>query len=165
MEGVLGVLLPEDLAPLEDPLAPRVLTDEPKYIGEPLAAVAAVNETVAQDALEKIQVEYEPLPFVIDPLESLYPGGPAARTQGNVGNRANIELQTLNWTEEDFLRQTEGSAIRRIGYECWLRNIAVALGNAPSSQEVITALDKKKDHSSELVREHIHWALKQHKYQ
>jgi xanthine dehydrogenase molybdenum-binding subunit len=102
MEGVLGVLLPEDLVPLEDPLQPPVLTDEPKYIGEPIAAVAAVNETVAHDALEKIHVEYEPLPFVIDPLESLYPGGPAARTEGNVANRAGIELQTFNWTEEDF---------------------------------------------------------------
>jgi epoxyqueuosine reductase len=66
------------------------------------------------------------------------------------------------WTEQDFLRKTEGSAIRRIGYECWLRNIAVALGNAPYSDEVIAALRSRREHPSELVREHVRWALDQH---
>jgi epoxyqueuosine reductase len=75
---------------------------------------------------------------------------------------APLLIDLINWTEAEFLRRTQGSAIRRIGYECWLRNIAVALGNAPSSQEAITALVRKKDHPSELVREHIHWALRQH---
>jgi len=63
------------------------------------------------------------------------------------------------WTEDDFLKYTEGSAIRRIGYECWLRNIAVALGNAPASDKSIKALESKKDHPSALVREHVAWAL------
>lgn len=73
------------------------------------------------------------------------------------------ELITLfSWSEEDFLKNTEGSAIRRIGYECWLRNIAVALGNAPSTSKIINALQEKQNHPSELVREHIEWALKQH---
>jgi epoxyqueuosine reductase len=67
------------------------------------------------------------------------------------------------WSEDEFLKKTEGSAIRRIGYECWLRNIAVALGNAPSSLEVIDALNARRDHSSELVREHVLWALEQHR--
>lgn len=65
------------------------------------------------------------------------------------------------WSEEEFLSRTEGSAIRRIGYECWLRNIAVALGNAPHSDSVINALSARKNHSSALVREHVEWALKQ----
>jgi len=64
------------------------------------------------------------------------------------------------WTEEDFLRHTEGSAIRRIGYVCWLRNIAVALGNAPPGPDVIEALQSRREHDSELVREHVLWALK-----
>ncbi|MCZ6525348.1 MAG: tRNA epoxyqueuosine(34) reductase QueG [Gammaproteobacteria bacterium] len=68
----------------------------------------------------------------------------------------------FNWTEQEFLHNTEGSAIRRIGYECWLRNIAVALGNAPTATEIISALQSRKDHSSALVREHVEWALKQH---
>jgi epoxyqueuosine reductase len=66
------------------------------------------------------------------------------------------------WSEEEFLSRTEGSAIRRIGYECWLRNIAVALGNAPTSTEVIQSLAARRDHPSALVREHVHWALEQH---
>src|SRR5690606_32950521 len=66
------------------------------------------------------------------------------------------------WSEEEFLRNTEGSAIRRIGYECWLRNVAVALGNAPSSAEIIAALVSRREHSSPLVREHVEWALQRH---
>jgi epoxyqueuosine reductase len=63
------------------------------------------------------------------------------------------------WTEEEFLRRTEGSALRRTGYECWLRNLAVALGNAPRSEAVIEALHARADHPSALVREHVAWAL------
>lgn len=70
--------------------------------------------------------------------------------------------QLFSWSEEEFLRYTEGSAIRRIGYECWLRNLAVALGNAPTSAEILTALKERQDHPSELVREHVMWALQQH---
>lgn len=66
------------------------------------------------------------------------------------------------WSEEEFLQHTEGSAIRRIGYECWLRNIAVALGNAPRSESVIAALNSRRDHDSVLVREHVEWALSCH---
>ncbi len=75
----------------------------------------------------------------------------------------NITLAELfSWTEEQFLKNTEGSPIRRIGYECWLRNIAVALGNAHSSPDIIAALKTRLEHGSELVREHVHWALAQH---
>ncbi len=71
-------------------------------------------------------------------------------------------IDLFNWSEQDFLKNTEGSAIRRIGYECWQRNIAVALGNAPHSQATINSLKEKQNHPSELVREHVHWALEQH---
>ena len=66
------------------------------------------------------------------------------------------------WDEATFLKKTEGSAIRRIGHLCWLRNIAVALGNAPTSQAILTALRSRRHHPSELVREHVEWALQQH---
>jgi len=66
------------------------------------------------------------------------------------------------WTEQEFLERTEGSAIRRIGYERWLRNIAVALGNAPSTSENISALDARREDASALVREHVAWALAEH---
>jgi epoxyqueuosine reductase len=71
-------------------------------------------------------------------------------------------LELFAWTEEEFGRRMQGSPIRRIGYECWLRNLAVGLGNAPKSPEVISSLKAKEDHSSPLVREHVRWALEQH---
>jgi len=65
------------------------------------------------------------------------------------------------WSEAEFHKYTEGSAIRRIGYECWSRNVAVALGNAPASAEVVGALRRRESDPSELVREHVAWALEQ----
>ncbi|WDS36429.1 tRNA epoxyqueuosine(34) reductase QueG [Pseudoxanthomonas sp.] len=70
--------------------------------------------------------------------------------------------QLFAWEEDEFLRRTEGSAIRRSGHERWLRNIAVALGNAPSSPAVMEALASRREHASPLVREHVGWALAQH---
>jgi len=71
-------------------------------------------------------------------------------------------IELFAWTEQEFLSRLAGSAIRRIGHNCWLRNIAVALGNAPSSYEVVAALQSRADHTSELVREHVTWGLAQH---
>lgn len=71
-------------------------------------------------------------------------------------------IELFAWTEQEFLDRTEGSAIRRIGYECWIRNIAVALGNAPTSAKVIGALTSRREDPSALVREHVGWALAQH---
>ncbi len=71
-------------------------------------------------------------------------------------------IELFAWTEANFLKNTEGSAIRRIGYECWLRNIAIGLGNAPGTNEVITALKNRQHDASALVREHVEWALAQH---
>jgi epoxyqueuosine reductase len=68
-------------------------------------------------------------------------------------------IELFSWSGEEFLKFTEGSAIRRIGYQRWLRNIAVALGNAPYSAAVVEALQRRLPDASELVREHIEWAL------
>ena len=68
-------------------------------------------------------------------------------------------VELFGWTEQEFLKRTEGMAIRRTGYEGWLRNIAVALGNAPRSTEVVEALNARADHPSPVVREHVAWAL------
>lgn len=70
--------------------------------------------------------------------------------------------QLFAWNEDEFLRRTEGSAIRRSGHERWLRNIAVALGNAPTTPEVIAALTSRRDADSPVVREHVEWALSRH---
>jgi epoxyqueuosine reductase len=71
-------------------------------------------------------------------------------------------VELFAWGEDDFNERLAGSAIRRIGFERWLRNIAVALGNAPSSGEVISALRSRADHPSALVRQHVAWALHRH---
>lgn len=71
-------------------------------------------------------------------------------------------IDLFEWTEEEFLKRTEGSAIRRIGHVSWLRNIAVALGNAPTSENLVHALRQRLSHPSQLVREHVMWALEQH---
>ena len=70
--------------------------------------------------------------------------------------------ELFGWSEQEFLARTEGSAIRRIGYERWLRNIAVALGNAPATDENVAALAARADDASELVREHVAWARAEH---
>lgn len=71
-------------------------------------------------------------------------------------------VQLFAWSEAEFKQKMVGSAIYRIGHERWLRNIAVGLGNAPSSPEVLTALRARRDDASALVREHVAWALEKH---
>lgn len=71
-------------------------------------------------------------------------------------------IELFAWSEDEFLKKMEGSAIRRLEHESWLRNIAVALGNAPTSMQLITALKSRQNHDSELVREHVAWAISRH---
>ena len=71
-------------------------------------------------------------------------------------------LDLFAWTEQEFLSKLEGSPIRRIGYESWLRNIAVALGNAKTNTNIVKALSERLNDTSELVKEHVKWALEQH---
>jgi len=71
-------------------------------------------------------------------------------------------IDLFAWTEQEFMKKLEGSPIRRIGYEAWLRNIAIALGNAVTNDEVVEALKAKLDHESKIVKEHVEWALAQH---
>ncbi len=69
----------------------------------------------------------------------------------------------LLWDEPTYLDKTAGSALRRIGYACWLRNVAIALGNAPYSPHIVRALRSRANHDSALVREHVRWALERHR--
>ncbi len=71
-------------------------------------------------------------------------------------------VDLFSWSEEQWRNKTEGSAIRRIGYERWLRNIAVALGNAKTSPTVVAALTSRRASNSKLVAKHVEWALRQH---
>src|SRR5690625_8040661 len=71
-------------------------------------------------------------------------------------------VELFGWDEKNFLKRTEGSAIRRTGHERWLRNLAVALGNAPTSPAVVEALRSRLDYPSERAREHVECALEPH---
>ncbi len=129
MPGVKAVLTADDLPSVvaganlgegivASTLSERGLTMEPLYEGEPILAVAAVDELTAAEAIERIQVEYEPLPFVVDPVESLRPSGANARTEGNVWIRqpaqaqgappSGPQVQELKWTSEDFEAAVDG---------------------------------------------------------
>jgi CO/xanthine dehydrogenase Mo-binding subunit len=115
MPGVKAILTADDLPDLEG--AERALTNEPVYAGEPILAVAAVDELTAAEAIERIQVDLEPLPFVTDAVESLRPNGPNARLEGNAwgapapggqGPAAPAPRETVKWTAEDFVAAGEG---------------------------------------------------------
>jgi xanthine dehydrogenase molybdenum-binding subunit len=106
MDGVVGVLTPDDV-PGPEEAGEVILTDEPSYVGEPIVAVAAISEQIATDALHRIKVDLEPLPFVTDPLDSLHPRGPNAREGGNAANRG-VPLQTHKWNEQDFFSDDGG---------------------------------------------------------
>jgi epoxyqueuosine reductase len=78
------------------------------------------------------------------------------------GLDAPLLLELFAWTEEQFRERTAGSPLRRTGHERWLRNLAVALGNAPTRPGVVEALRRRQGHPSALVREHVLWALGRH---
>src|ERR1043166_2279700 len=118
MPGVKAILRADELPDLRG--AERPLTNDPLYQGEPILAVAAIDELTAAEAIERIDVHLEPLPFVVDPVESLRPGSANGRTEGNVwyppppappgasGPPPRPQLRTLKWTEQDFAAATAG---------------------------------------------------------
>jgi xanthine dehydrogenase molybdenum-binding subunit len=126
MPGVKAILTANDLPAPADTLTDngtvikaskwgeRGLTNEPVYQGEPILAVAAVDELTAAEAIEKIQIDFELLPFVIDPLDTLRPGGPNPRTDGNVWTRPAGQnpgppvVTELKWTKADFAELDKG---------------------------------------------------------
>jgi CO/xanthine dehydrogenase Mo-binding subunit len=110
MDGVYAVLTADELPELPAP-EHLILTNEPMYVGAPILAVAAVDETTAENAVEQITYDLEPLPFTIDPLQSLYPGGPDARSEANAIDNYNLgspTLQHIKWTARDFAAVEDG---------------------------------------------------------
>src|SRR5262249_42235131 len=110
MPGVKAILTSDDVPDVRG--AEKALTSEPLYQGEPILALAAVDERTAAEAIERIDVDFEALPFVVDPVESLRPTGANARTDGNVwfpappspgggAPPARPKIQTLKWTAQD----------------------------------------------------------------
>ena len=114
LPGVHGVLRAADVTQLPAPAEP-ILTDEPMWVGQPILAVAADSEAIAEDAIDLIKVDFEELPFTVDPLQSLFPGGPDARTDGNVVDNRLIgppRLQKTKWTAQDFARDLFPAMLR-----------------------------------------------------
>jgi len=106
MEGVVAILTAADVPEIPAPGNP-ILTNTPHFVGEPVAALAAVDETTAQDAIRKVKLDLEPLPFVVDPLESLRPDGPNARVDGNTVVRREGVFE-IKWTDADFEAAADG---------------------------------------------------------
>jgi xanthine dehydrogenase molybdenum-binding subunit len=138
MPGVKAVLTADDIPKQADYLddngrtikaskwGERALTNEPVYHGEPILAVAAVDELTCAEAIEKIKIDMEPLPFVIDPLDSLRPGGPNPREDGNVWVRGTPPapptptLTSLKWTDADFSDYSQGNLPMGHAPDTWL---------------------------------------------
>src|SRR4051812_14242848 len=130
MPGVKGVLTADELPAPADVVTDlgqrlaantkgeKALTNEPVYQGEPVLAVAAIDELTASDAIEKIEIDWEPLPFAVDPLVSLRPDGPNARLEGNIWGRpkppapgqpiAPPAIEQLKWPAADFAEYDQG---------------------------------------------------------
>jgi epoxyqueuosine reductase len=146
----------------------------------PTGAIVAPYSLDARLCISYLTIELRgPIPAHLRPLignriygcddcQLVCPWNRFAQATGEVDFQPRHTLDTSDlirlfaWTEEEFERYTKGSAIRRIGYECWLRNIAVALGNATTSTAVVSALSDRTSHPSGLVREHVTWALQRH---
>lgn len=145
----------------------------------PTQAIVAPYQVDARRCVSYLTIElHGPIPAALRPLISnriygcddcqlVCPWNRFAKLSAEQDFRPRHHLDTeqllivFAWTEAEFLAKTEGSAIRRIGHQRWLRNIAVALGNAPASEPVIDALKARLPDASELVREHVLWALHQ----
>jgi epoxyqueuosine reductase len=143
----------------------------------PTQAIVAPYQLDARKCISYLTIEHHgAIPEALRPLlgnriygcddcQMVCPWNKYAKTAvvADFGVRNGLDAASLvdlfAWTAEEFDRRLEGSAIRRIGHERWLRNIAVALGNAPKSAAARAALAARADHPSEMVREHVAWAL------
>ena len=146
----------------------------------PTQAIVAPYEVDARRCISYLTIEHKgSIPMELRPLignrvygcddcQLICPWNKFAvpSSESDFAVRHGLDNQTLvecfSWTEQMFQQRMAGSAIYRIGYRQWLRNVAVGLGNAPSSPAVIAALQARQDDSDPLVREHVAWALAQH---
>ena len=146
----------------------------------PTQAIVAPHRLDARRCIAYLTIEHEgaidealrPLIgnriFGCDDCQLVCPWNKFARRTDEPDFRARNDLDRASlaelfaWSEEEFLQRTEGSPIRRSGYSRWLRNLAVALGNAPTSPDVVAALRSRSGVEDSVVREHVEWALRRH---
>ena len=176
----LGELFTDLPLPVDVPASAHCGTCEACIDACPTRAIVAPYELDARRCISYLTIElHGPIPEALRPLvgnrifgcddcQLVCPWNRFAQpaTEAGFTPRHGLDSAALAalfaWDENEFLARTAGSAIRRIGYLRWLRNIAVALGNAPADAGVHAALEARRDHPSELVREHVHWALARH---
>lgn len=176
----LGEVLTDLPLPIDEPVGAHCGTCAACIDACPTRAIVAPYQLDARRCISYLTIELRdsiPIEFRkamgnriygCDDCQLVCPWNKYAQTthEPDFSPRHSLDSSTLvelfAWSEQAFMSRLEGSPIRRIGYDCWLRNIAVALGNAPSSERVVEALNSRLDHPSPLVREHVLWALAQH---
>jgi len=176
----LGEIYVDLPLPVDPPASPHCGTCRRCIDICPTQAIVAPYRLDARRCISYLTIEHEgsideelrPLIgnriFGCDDCQLVCPWNKFARRTDEPDFRARNDLdratltQLARWTETEFMQRTEGSAIRRSGYERWRRNLAVALGNAPSSAEVLDALRMLQGSDSALVREHARWGLERH---
>ncbi|GAA4499623.1 tRNA epoxyqueuosine(34) reductase QueG [Pseudaeromonas paramecii] len=175
----LGELLVDLPLPVDEPVANQCGSCSACLTSCPTGAIIGPYELDARRCISYLTIEHDgPIPESLRPLmgnriygcddcQLICPWNRQAKASDEADfvprpalHHASL-LSLWQWDETQFLAQTEGSPIRRIGYHKWQRNIAVALGNGPYSDAVWTALHTKLETASPLVQEHIHWALAQ----
>ena len=176
----IGEILTDLPLPVDDPVAAHCGTCSACIPACPTGAITAPFQLDARRCISYLTIElHGAIPVELrrllgnriygcDDCQLVCPWNKFARAAAHPDFRVRHGLDVARlaelfaWTEAEFLLRTEGSAIRRIGYERWLRNIAVALGNAPSTAGNLAALEARRDDPSALVREHVAWALEEH---
>ena len=177
---MLGELFTDLPLPLDQPAKDRCGTCSACIPACPTGAITAPYQLDARRCISYLTIEHHgPIPeglrpaignriFGCDDCQLVCPWNkfaglaaePAFRARHGLDAADLVEL--FRWTEPEYLERSAGSALRRLGFARWLRNVAVALGNAPTSPEVVAALAARRDEPDALVREHVEWALARH---
>jgi epoxyqueuosine reductase len=173
----IGEILTDLPLPVDEPASAHCGTCSACMPACPTGAITAPGQLDARRCISYLTIElFGPIPVELrrmmgnriygcDDCQLVCPWNKFARAAAHPDFKVRHRLDSsqlaelFGWTEADFLARTEGSAIRRIGYERWLRNVAVALGNAPATAANSAALNARRDDPSALVREHVEWAL------
>jgi epoxyqueuosine reductase len=177
---MLGELFTDLPLPLDQPAKDRCGTCSACIPACPTGAITAPYQLDARRCISYLTIEHHgAIPeelrpaignriFGCDDCQLVCPWNKFAGLAAEPGFRARHGLdapdlvELFGWTEQEYLARSAGSALRRVGYSRWLRNVAVALGNAPTSPEVIAALAARREHEDAMVREHVEWALACH---
>ncbi len=173
----LGEILTDLPLPVDEPASAHCGTCEACLPACPTAAIVAPYRLDARRCISYLTIEHESaIPvelrtaignrvFGCDDCQLVCPWNKFARAAAHPDFKVRNGLDATSltalfrWTAEEFEARTRGSAIHRLGFRRWSRNLAVALGNAPPSAEVMSALEERRSDASPLVREHVEWAL------